>query len=69
MAIDECPSRSATALMCIPDSNRATAAECRNVCTPTSVTAGSWGWSSRPQSRHAKIDATPKLVEGDGAEH
>jgi hypothetical protein len=33
IAIDECPNRSATALMCTPDSSHATAAEWRSVCT------------------------------------
>jgi hypothetical protein len=34
IATDERPNRSATALMCTPDSSQATAAVCRNVCTP-----------------------------------
>src|SRR6476646_2969699 len=33
--IEACPSRSATALMCTPDSSQDTAALCRSVCTPT----------------------------------
>ena len=36
MLIEECPSRSATALICTPDSSHATAALCRSVCTPMS---------------------------------
>src|ERR1700730_14655346 len=35
MAIEEWPKRSATALMCTPDSSHATEALCRRVCTPT----------------------------------
>ena len=38
MLIDEWPNRSATALMCRPDSSQPTAPECRNVCTPTRST-------------------------------
>ena len=38
MAMEEWPSRSATALMCPPDSSRETAAEWRRVCTPTPST-------------------------------
>src|ERR1700737_767679 len=36
IAIEECPSKSATALIWTPASSHATAAECRRVCTPTS---------------------------------
>src|SRR5215217_2009578 len=35
MLMDECPSKSDTALMCTPESNHAVAAEWRNVWTPT----------------------------------
>ena len=51
MAIDECTSGSATALMCTPDSNHATAAEWRNVCTPTPSTFAALDASSITRSR------------------
>jgi hypothetical protein len=56
MATLECPSRSATALMCTPDSSHATAAECRSVWAPTPSTPAAF----------AAVSMTHKKL---GAEH
>lgn len=51
-----CPSRSATALRCTPDSSQATAAECRSVCSPTCSTPAASAATSITQWRiHRKI--------------
>ena len=48
MAIDECPSKSATALICTPASSQTTGAECRRVWTPTPSTPGSTSAERQP---------------------
>ena len=58
---DECPSRSATALMAAPDSSHATAAECRRMCTPTfSMPVGGRGDLDHPQ-QVARVDGSAHL--------
>src|SRR5271166_7171387 len=46
IAMDECPSMSATALICTPASSQPTAADCRRVCTPTPATPAASAASS-----------------------
>jgi hypothetical protein len=65
IAMELCPSRSATALICTPASSQPTAAECRRVCTPTSPTPADLGprqpvlWPARQAARHC-----PALRQG-----
>jgi hypothetical protein len=61
IATEECPSRSATALMCTPDSSHATAAECRSVCTPTPSAPTVWAAASITRSRFARVDWPAQL--------
>mgnify|MGYP003710125029 CR=1 FL=1 len=68
MAIDECPSRSATALICTPDSSHATAAECLSVCTPTPSTLAAFAATSITRSRLRGSTGPPSSVENTSPE-
>src|SRR5258708_19010125 len=61
IAIDKCPSRSATALICTPASSHATAAECNSVWTPTSDMAAFAATSKDKVTRPDRTRRPPKL--------
>ena len=60
--IDECPRRSATALICTPDSSHATAAEWRNVSTPTPLTFAARDATSMTRSKLRGSTGPPSSV-------
>jgi Phage capsid family len=61
IATEECPSRSATALMCTPASSHATAALCRKVCTPTPSTPAVFAAVLSTRSRLCGSTGPPQL--------
>ena len=60
--IELCPSRSATALICTPDSSHATAEECRSVCTPIPSTPAFAAAISTARSRLRGSTGPPNSV-------